>query len=113
MAGDLVAVMTEILDAQHPLPSKINKTTYTENLTTSGTRVLDLAAGQDLPATGRLHHRRSDQTQEMLDFCAEHSIEPEIELIDIAAINDAWDRVLASDVRYRFVIDTTSLRDGG
>ena len=35
MAGDLVAVMTEILDAQHPLPSKINKTTYTENLTTS------------------------------------------------------------------------------
>ena len=38
MAGDLVAVMTEILDAQHPLPSKINKTTYTENLTTSAPR---------------------------------------------------------------------------
>ena len=53
------------------------------------------------------------ETQEMLDFCAEHSIEPEIELIDVAAINDAWDRVLRSDVRYRFVIDTTSLRDGG
>ena len=52
------------------------------------------------------------ETQEMLDFCAEHSIEPEIELIDIAAINDAWDRVLRSDVRYRFVIDATSLRDG-
>ena len=50
------------------------------------------------------------ETQEMLDFCAEHSIEPEIELIDVAAINDAWDRVLRSDVRYRFVIDAASLR---
>ena len=50
------------------------------------------------------------ETQEMLDFCAEHSIEPEIELIDIAAINDAWERVLRSDVRYRFVIDAASLQ---
>jgi len=49
------------------------------------------------------------ETQEMLDFCAEHGIEPETELIDIAAINDAWDRVLRSDVRYRFVIDTATL----
>ena len=49
------------------------------------------------------------ETQEMLDFCAEHGIEPEIELIDIASINDAYDRVLRSDVRYRFVIDAASL----
>ena len=48
----------------------------------------------------------------MLDFCAEHSIEPEIELIDIAVIHDAYERVLRSDVRYRFVIDTSSLRAG-
>jgi alcohol dehydrogenase (NADP+) len=50
------------------------------------------------------------ETQEMLDFCAEHGIEPETELIDVAAINDAYERVLRSDVRYRFVIDATGLR---
>jgi hypothetical protein len=44
------------------------------------------------------------ETQEMLDFCAEHGIEPEIELIDATAINDAWDRVPRTDVRYRFVM---------
>ena len=50
------------------------------------------------------------ETQEMLDFCAQHGIEAETELIDATAINDAWDRVLRSDVRYRFVIDATSFR---
>jgi uncharacterized zinc-type alcohol dehydrogenase-like protein len=50
------------------------------------------------------------ETQEMLDFCAEHGIVPDTELIDASGINDAWDRVLRSDVRYRFVIDATSLR---
>jgi alcohol dehydrogenase (NADP+) len=50
------------------------------------------------------------ETQEMLDFCAVHGIEPEIELIDVGAINDAWDRLLRSEVRYRFVIDAASLR---
>jgi uncharacterized zinc-type alcohol dehydrogenase-like protein len=50
------------------------------------------------------------ETQKMLDFCAEHGIEPETELIDVSAINDAYERVLRSDVRYRFVIDATSLR---
>lgn len=49
------------------------------------------------------------ETQEMLDFCAEHGITAEIETIDAAQINDAWDRVLASDVRFRFVIDTATL----
>jgi alcohol dehydrogenase (NADP+) len=50
------------------------------------------------------------ETQEMLDFCAEHGIEPDTELIDAAGINDAWERVLRSDVRYRFVIDAGSFR---
>jgi len=53
------------------------------------------------------------ETQEMLDFCAEHTIQPEIELIDVAAINDAYERVLRSDVRYRFVIDAASLSAPG
>ncbi|MBU9764367.1 NAD(P)-dependent alcohol dehydrogenase [Mycobacterium sp. TNTM28] len=50
------------------------------------------------------------ETQEMLDFCAEHNVLPEIEVIAPDYINEAYERVLASDVRYRFVIDTASLR---
>ena len=50
------------------------------------------------------------ETQEMLDFCAEHDVRPEIEVVEPDYINEAYERVLASDVRYRFVIDTASLR---
>jgi alcohol dehydrogenase (NADP+) len=49
------------------------------------------------------------ETQEMLDFCAEHGIAPETELIAAEQINDAYERVLKSDVRYRFVIDISTL----
>lgn len=45
------------------------------------------------------------ETQEMLDFCAKHNITPEIEVIDPTYVNEAYERVLKSDVRYRFVID--------
>jgi uncharacterized zinc-type alcohol dehydrogenase-like protein len=50
------------------------------------------------------------ETQEMLDFCAEHSIGAEVEVIAAHQVNEAYERVLASDVRYRFVIDTATLR---
>ncbi|NUW38592.1 NAD(P)-dependent alcohol dehydrogenase [Nonomuraea rhodomycinica] len=49
------------------------------------------------------------ETQEMLDFCAEHRLGADIELISADQINEAYQRVLASDVRYRFVIDTATL----
>jgi uncharacterized zinc-type alcohol dehydrogenase-like protein len=49
------------------------------------------------------------ETQEMLDFCGEHNIVAEIETIDIKDINEAYERVLKSDVRYRFVIDMATL----
>ncbi|MFF1920590.1 NAD(P)-dependent alcohol dehydrogenase [Streptomyces sp. NPDC058221] len=49
------------------------------------------------------------ETQEMLDFCARHSLGAEIELIRADQINEAYERVLASDVRYRFVIDTATI----
>ena len=49
------------------------------------------------------------ETQEMLDFCAEHGIAPEVEIVAAEQINEAWDRVLASDVRFRFVIDIATL----
>ncbi|WP_319431875.1 NAD(P)-dependent alcohol dehydrogenase [Mycobacterium sp. RTGN5] len=72
-----------------------------------------------VPAAGLIGGRRSisgsliggiAETQEMLDFCAEHGVAPEIEVIAPDYINEAYERVLASDVRYRFVIDTASLR---
>jgi uncharacterized zinc-type alcohol dehydrogenase-like protein len=49
------------------------------------------------------------ETQEMLDFCAEHGLGAEIELINADQINVAYDRVQSSDVRYRFVIDTATI----
>jgi alcohol dehydrogenase (NADP+) len=50
------------------------------------------------------------ETQEMLDFCAEHGITSDIELIPIQKINEAYERLLRSDVKYRFVIDMASLK---
>lgn len=50
------------------------------------------------------------ETQEMLDFCGEHNIVSEIEIIKMQEINDAYERMLKSDVRYRFVIDMASLK---
>ena len=48
-------------------------------------------------------------TQEMLDFCAEKGIGAKIEVIPADKVNEAWDRVVASDVRYRFVIDAATI----
>jgi uncharacterized zinc-type alcohol dehydrogenase-like protein len=50
------------------------------------------------------------ETQEMLDFCAEHNITSDIELINMQDINNAFERMLKSDVKYRFVIDLASLK---
>ena len=49
------------------------------------------------------------ETQEMLDFCGKHNITSDIELIPMAAINEAYERMLRSDVKYRFVIDLATL----
>jgi len=73
----------------------------------------------EVPAPALIFGRRSiagsliggiAETQEMLDFCAEHDVTPEIEVIEPEYLNEAYERVLSSDVRYRFVIDTRSLR---
>jgi uncharacterized zinc-type alcohol dehydrogenase-like protein len=66
-----------------------------------------------------IHNRRSftgsliggiRETQEMLDFCGDHGITSDIELIPIQKINEAYERLLKSDVKYRFVIDMASLK---
>jgi alcohol dehydrogenase (NADP+) len=49
------------------------------------------------------------ETQEMLDYCTQHNILSEVEIISADQINTAYDRVLASDVKYRFVIDISTL----
>ena len=50
------------------------------------------------------------ETQEMLDFCGEHNITSDIEMIRMDQINEAYERMLKSDVKYRFVIDMASLK---
>ena len=50
------------------------------------------------------------ETQEMMDFCAEHNIVSDVEVIDIQNVNEAWERMAKNDVRYRFVIDMASIK---
>jgi uncharacterized zinc-type alcohol dehydrogenase-like protein len=51
------------------------------------------------------------ETQEMLDFCGEHNLTADVEVIPIQKINEAYDRLTKSDVKYRFSIDMASLTD--
>jgi alcohol dehydrogenase (NADP+) len=71
-----------------------------------------------VPANALINGRRSlagsliggiAETQEMLDFCAAHGITSDIELIPMSAINEAYERMLKGDVRYRFVIDAATI----
>jgi uncharacterized zinc-type alcohol dehydrogenase-like protein len=50
------------------------------------------------------------ETQEMLDFCGKHNITADVEVIPIQKINEAYERMLRSDVKYRFSIDMASLK---
>jgi alcohol dehydrogenase (NADP+) len=52
------------------------------------------------------------ETQEMLDFCGQHGITADVEVIPMASVNQAWERLLKADVKYRFVIDMSSLKPG-
>ncbi|MBB3113691.1 putative zinc-type alcohol dehydrogenase-like protein [Paenibacillus phyllosphaerae] len=100
--------------------AKIDINDYLSLLAVDGTLVNVGAPSEPLPVHvfSLIPHRRSfagssiggiRETQEMLDFCAEHNIAPEIEVISANQIDNAWERVLASDVRYRFVIDISTM----
>lgn len=104
----------DTVSAQHDYNS------YLSLLKTNGTHICVGAPSVPSPfsAFGLIMGRKSlagsliggiPETQEMLDFCAEHNIVSEIELIDIKDINKAYERMLKSDVRYRFVIDMATL----
>lgn len=96
---------------------------YLDLLKLDGTMVVVGLPEKDIPvgAFSLTSRRRSiagsqiggiRETQEMLDFCNQHKIACDIELVPIQKINEAYERVLRSDVRYRFVIDMSSLSSG-
>lgn len=98
-----------------------NLNAYLNLLKRDGTLTLVGAPEKPLPvaAFSLLFKRRSlagsgiggiRETQEMLDFCAERGITSDIELIRIQQINEAYERLTRSDVKYRFVIDMASLK---
>ena len=94
---------------------------YLDLLKLDGTMVIVGLPEKDIPvgAFSLTARRRSiagsqiggiRETQEMLDFCSKHNLGSDIEVIPIQKVNEAYERVLKSDVRYRFVIDMGSLR---
>ncbi len=99
-----------------------NLDTYVQMLKRDGT--LCLVGAPELPhpspnVIGLIFGRKSiggsligglKETQEMLDFCAKHGITSDVEIIPIQKINEAYERLLKSDVKYRFVIDLASLK---
>ncbi len=100
--------------------ASIDINSYLQLLTLDGALVNVGAPAEPLPvnAFALIAGRRSfagsmiggiRETQEMLDFCAENNLGAEIEVIPAEKINEAYERVLASDVRYRFVLDTSTL----
>jgi uncharacterized zinc-type alcohol dehydrogenase-like protein len=108
-------LIVDCVSAQHDLNA------YLQLLRLDGTLVLVGAPEAPLPvgAFSVISNRRSfagsgiggiAETQEMLDFCAERGIVSDIELINIEQINEAYERLLKSDVKYRFVIDLASLK---
>jgi uncharacterized zinc-type alcohol dehydrogenase-like protein len=98
-----------------------NLDTFLTLLKRDGAMVLVGAPGEPHPSPGIMNlimGRRSlagsliggiAETQEMLDFCAEHGIVSDVEIIPIQKINEAYERMLKGDVKYRFVIDMASL----
>lgn len=100
--------------------ANIDINAYFSLLTLDGTLVNVGAPPEPLAVNvfSLIGHRRSfagsmiggiRETQEMLDFCAEHDIAPNIEVISADQIDEAYKRVLASDVKYRFVIDINTM----
>jgi uncharacterized zinc-type alcohol dehydrogenase-like protein len=94
---------------------------YLNLLTTNGTMIVVGAppAPAEIPVFNLIMKRRSiigsliggiRETQEMLDFCADHNIVSDVEVINAGQINEAYERMLKGDVRYRFVIDIASLK---
>jgi len=103
------------VSAEHDINAYINLLRRDGNITLVGAPEKPLA----VPAFGLIMGRRSlsgspiggiAETQEMLDFCGQHNITADVEVIPIQKVNEAYDRLLKSDVKYRFSIDMASLK---
>jgi uncharacterized zinc-type alcohol dehydrogenase-like protein len=105
----------DTIAADHDINAYINLLGRDGNLTLVGAPSMPLAVS----AFGLLLGRRSlsgspigglPETQEMLDFCGAHNITADVEVIPIQKINEAYERLLKSEVKYRFSIDMASLK---
>ena len=105
----------DTVSADHDINAYINLLACDGNLTLVGAPVKPLSVG----VFGLLFGRRSlsgsiigglPETQEMLDFCGKHNIVSDVEVIPIQKVNEAYERLLKSDVKYRFCIDMASLK---
>ena len=105
----------DAVSANHDIGAYINLLRRDGNITLVGAPEKPLA----VPAFGLIMGRRSlsgspiggiPETQEMLDFCGQHNITADVEVIPIQKVNEAYERLLKSDVKYRFSIDMASLK---
>ena len=105
----------DAVSADHDINTYINLLRRDGNLTLVGAPAKPLAVA----AFGLIMRRRSlsgsniggiAETQEMLDFCGKHNITANVEVIPIQKVNEAYERLLKSDVKYRFSIDMASLK---
>lgn len=105
----------DTVSAKHDINAYLNLLRMDGNITLVGAPEKPL----DVAAFSLIMGRRSlsgsmiggiAETQEMLDFCGEHNITADVEVIPIQKVNEAYDRLLKSDVKYRFVIDMASLK---
>jgi uncharacterized zinc-type alcohol dehydrogenase-like protein len=107
----------DTIAAEHDLNAYLNMLTLDGNLTLVGAPEKPL----QISAFSLIFGRRSfsgsliggiKETQEMLDFCGEHGITSDVEVIPIQRVNEAYERLVKSDVKYRFSIDMASLKSG-
>jgi uncharacterized zinc-type alcohol dehydrogenase-like protein len=113
--ADSFDFILDAVSANHDINAYINLLRRDGNLTIVGAPAKPLG----VYAFGLIMRRRSfsgssiggiAQTQEMLDFCGKHNITADVEVIPIQKVNEAYERLLKSDVKYRFSIDTASLK---
>lgn len=105
----------DTVSAEHDIDAYLNLLRLDGNLTLVGASPTKLSVAAFSLIMGRRNLSGSliggiAETQEMLDFCGKHNITADVEVIPIQKINEAYDRLLKSDVKYRFSIDMASLK---
>ncbi|MBE8989110.1 NAD(P)-dependent alcohol dehydrogenase [Nostoc sp. LEGE 12450] len=105
----------DTVSAKHDINAYLNLLRLDGNITLVGApeKPLDVAAFSLIMARRSLSGSNIGgipETQEMLDFCGKHNITADVEVIPIQKVNEAYERLLKSDVKYRFVIDMASLK---